>query len=248
MNKLPHSIAVLCSLFFAGATTAAENVTYEVGKQAYEGYWSATGDNDAPLVLLVHDWDGLTEYEMKRSAMLTELGYDVFAVDLFGKGIRPTEMKDKRQHTGELYQNREKMRDLMQGAITQAKALGGNTDNMIIMGYCFGGAAVLETARAGVDSKGFVTFHGGLQTPTGQSYSTTKAPILVFHGTADTAITMQDFAYLADELEQSGIDHEMVTYGGAPHAFTVMGSDRYHQKADQQSWIRFTEFLQQQTQ
>jgi dienelactone hydrolase len=246
MHKRSRLSALFCSLLLAGAVNAGENVTYSVGDQSYEGYWSPTGDK-APLVLLVHDWDGLTDYEIKRSAMLTELGYDVFAVDLFGKGIRPTEMKDKRQHTGELYQDRQKMRDLMQGAIIQAKALGANIDNMVIMGYCFGGAAVLETARAGVDSKGFVTFHGGLQTPTGQGYSTTKAPVMVFHGTADTAITMQDFALLADELEQTGIEHEMVTYGGAPHAFTVMGSDRYHERADQQSWQRFTEFLAQQT-
>jgi hypothetical protein len=47
--------------------------------------------------------------------MLAELGYAVFAADLFGAGVRLTEVTDKRQHTGELYKNREKMWALMKG-------------------------------------------------------------------------------------------------------------------------------------
>ncbi|MEJ2521145.1 MAG: dienelactone hydrolase family protein, partial [Desulfuromonadales bacterium] len=121
-----------------------------------------------------HDWDGLTDYEVKRANMLAELGYAVFAADLFGKGVRPTEVTDKRQHTGELYKDRAKMRALIQGAVDQAKQLGGRVDNAVVMGYCFGGAAVLEYARSGADVKGHVTFHGGLSTPEGQDYSKTK--------------------------------------------------------------------------
>ncbi|MBL1142188.1 MAG: dienelactone hydrolase family protein [Proteobacteria bacterium] len=203
-------------------------ITYEVNGQSYEGYYTSPADN-APLVLLIHDWDGLTDYEVKRSEMLSEQGYAVFAADLFGAGIRPTEVKDKRQHTGELYKDRKKMRALMTGALKAAKSQGANIDNTIAVGYCFGGAAILELARAGADLKGFATFHGGLSTPPGQDYSNTKAPVIVFHGTADTAITMNDFAKLADELEAAKVPHEMISYGGAPHAFTVFGSDRYRE-------------------
>ena len=55
--------------------------------------------------------------------MLAGQGYAVFAVDLFGAGIRPTEVTDRRQHTGELYQNRQKMRALLNGALTKAAEL-----------------------------------------------------------------------------------------------------------------------------
>ena len=105
--------------------------------------------------------------------MLAELGYAVFAADLFGKGVRPTEVKDKRQHTGELYKDRAKMRNLLKGALSTAKAQGGNDNNAVAMGYCFGGAAVLEMARSGANLKGFATFHGGLKTPDGQDYQST---------------------------------------------------------------------------
>ena len=92
--------------------------------------------------------------------------------------------------------------------------------------------------------KGFVTFHGGLSTPEGQDYSKTKGKLLIMHGSADTNITMTDFANLASELEMYGVSHEMITYSGAPHAFTVFGSDRYREDADQESWQRFVEYLE----
>ena len=219
-----------------------ESITYMVDDQSYEGYYISPG-NDAPLVLLIHDWDGLTDYEVKRANMLAEMGYAVFAADLFGAGIRPMEVKDKRQHTGELYKDRNKMRALMNGALSVASSKGANTGNAVAMGYCFGGAAVLELARSGADLKGFATFHGGLKTPNGQDYSKTKSQILVMHGSADTAITMDQFAALTNELETAGVKHEMVTYGGAPHAFTVFGSKRYREDADLKSWELFSGFL-----
>jgi dienelactone hydrolase len=223
-----------------GASGAA--LTYQVNGQSYEGYYISPSDQ-APFVLLIHDWDGLTDYEVKRADMLADLGYAVFAMDLFGAGVRPTEMKDKRQHTGELYKNREKMRSLMKGALDTAKEKGARIDNAVVVGYCFGGAAVLELARSGAELKGFATFHGGLKTPQGQNYAKTQGKILIVHGSADTAITMDQFADLAKELEAAGIAHEMITYGGAQHAFTVFGQNRYQEAADKKSWRRFTEFL-----
>lgn len=227
----------------AAFAASGEKVSYEVNGQAYEGYYVSPAEN-APLVLIIHDWDGLTDYEVKRAHMLADMGYAVFAADLFGAGVRPTEVKDKRQHTGELYKDRAKMRALMNGALKEAASKGANAGNAVAMGYCFGGAAVLELARSGIGLKGFATFHGGLKTPEGQDYSNTNGDILVMHGTADSAITMDQFAALAGELESAGVRHEMITYSGAPHAFTVFDSGRYREDADRKSWARFSQFLE----
>jgi dienelactone hydrolase len=237
-------IYTLILLLFVSAPAGAggKNIPYQVNGENFEGYYIAPAAQ-APLILLIHDWDGLTDYEVRRADMLAARGYAVFAVDLFGAGVRPTNLKDKQQHTGELYKDRERMRNLLQGAWRTAAALGANTDNAVAMGYCFGGAAVLEMARSGMDLKGFVTFHGGLATPAGQDYSKTKGQLLILHGTADVNITMDQFAKLAMELEEHRVAHEMITYSGAPHAFTVFGSDRYRQDADLKSWQRFIDFL-----
>lgn len=225
-----------------GTNVSGEPITYSVNGQPYEGYYTFS-KKDTPLVLLLHDWDGLTEYEIQRAEMLANLGYNVFAADLFGAGVRPTEEADKRQHTGELYKNREKMRTLIRGALQAAKLKGLDTERTVVMGYCFGGAAVLEFARSGADVKGFVTFHGGLTTPADQDYAAAKGQFLIFHGSADSVITMEHFAELTIELEENNLEHEMISYGGAPHAFTVFHSKNYRKEADRKSWKKFIEFL-----
>jgi dienelactone hydrolase len=234
--------SLLLVILFSTGSLAGENITYSVDGQPYEGYFVKT-KSGAPLILLIHDWDGLTDYEVKRTQMLADLGYSVFAADLFGAGVRPTKLEDKKQHTGELYKDRQKLRKLLYGALDAAKAQGLNTDNAIAVGYCFGGAAVLEFARSGADLKGFVTFHGGLATPEGQNYSTAKGKFLILHGSADTAITLDQFASLAKELEENHVEHEMITYSGAPHAFTVFAAPSYREDTDKKSWKRFTEYL-----
>jgi dienelactone hydrolase len=233
---------ILVAILSTTATAAGKAVSYQVDGKSYEGYFITPGAG-APLVLMVHDWDGLTDYEIKRAGMLAEMGYAVFAVDLFGAGVRPTEEADKRRHTAELYGDRDKMRSLLNAALEAAKAEGADSANAVAMGYCFGGAAVLELARSGADLKGFVSFHGGLTTPEGQDYAKTKGKLLILHGTADTSVTMEHFATLAAALEEKGVAHEMITYGGAPHAFTVFGTERYREDADKKSWRRFGEFL-----
>lgn len=234
----------ISALVFISISTfaLAQDITYQVDGKDYEGYIINKGKN-APLVFLVHDWDGIDEYEKKRSKMLSDLGYSVFAIDMFGKGERPQEVEKKKAKTGELYKDRKKMRMLLNEGFKAAQKAGLNVKNAATVGYCFGGTTILEWAKAGAPLKGFVSFHGGLAVTDGDTYKESKGKLLILHGTADEAVSMQDFASLAVLLEQEKIPHEMITYSGAPHAFTKFGTDRYRKDADEKSWIRFSSFL-----
>jgi dienelactone hydrolase len=227
------------------APALADDVTYEVDGESYQGYFAAAEGEARGLVFIVQDWDGLTDYEKRRADMLAEMGYDAFAVDMFGEGIRPEEVDHRRALTGALYGDRAKMRALLAGGLEQARALSG-ADRIVAMGYCFGGAVTLELARSGMaeDVVGFASFHGGLSTPEGQSWSADSPPVLVLHGGADTAITMGDVAGFAEELEAAGVTYTIEVYSGAPHAFTVFGSSRYQERADRESWDAFTAFME----
>lgn len=57
---------------------------------------------------------------------------------------------------------------------------------------------------------------------------------------------LTDLAALGVALEKAGIRHELISYGGAPHAFSVFGSERYREDADRKSWARFLAFLREQ--
>lgn len=227
------------------ATSAqAEDVSYMIGEESFTGYF-AQAEDPKGLVLIIHDWDGMTDYERQRADMLAEMGYNAFALDMFGDET-PTETMDHRMAaTGALYQDRARMRSLIEAGVQQATEMS-SVDEMVVMGYCFGGAVALEMARSDMAgmANGYATFHGGLGTPEGQAWNGDEPPVMVFHGGADTSISMQDVATLATELEAAGNTYTIKVYSNAPHAFTVFGSDRYQERADLASWDSFSSFLE----
>ncbi len=223
---------------------AGEAVTYTVSGEAFEGYRAEAKGDSKGLVVIIHDWDGLNEYEKKRADMLADMGYDAFALDLYGKGNRPADTGAKKAATAALYEDRARMRSLILAGLAEARK-GGGEETAVVMGYCFGGAGVLELARSGKAENvaGYATFHGAIATPEGESYPKDTPPILVMHGGADTSITMNDVSALTADLEQAGVTYEIQIYSGAPHAFTNWDGDRYQERADELSWKAFSEFL-----
>ncbi|RBI69182.1 dienelactone hydrolase family protein [Vreelandella sulfidaeris] len=244
---LPGSALTLffLALPVSAFSPAGEDIAYNVNGEDFLGYFITGGENAKGSVLIIHDWDGLDDYERQRADMLASEGYDVFAVDLYGEGNRPQAVEEKRAATNRLYQDRERMRALTLGGLAQAREQGA-AEQTVIMGYCFGGAVALEIARSGeADSiAAYTSVHGGLTTPDGQSYSSETAPIFIAHGGADSSVSLDDVATLAEELETSGVTYEIGIYSGAPHAFSVFGSDAYHERADQRSWETFNVWLE----
>ena len=143
MRSLAFAMIVAAIPFVA---LAGETVNYTVNSEAFEDYKAKAAGQSKGLVLVIHDWDGLTEYEHKRADMLASMGYDAFAVDLYGKGNRSVETGAKKAETGKLYRNRDRMRSLILGGLSDARK--SSPGKAVVMGYCFGGGATLELARS----------------------------------------------------------------------------------------------------
>ncbi|MBS1303205.1 dienelactone hydrolase family protein [Loktanella sp. SALINAS62] len=232
----------------AGAVQAeliGEYHSYDIDGVTFEGYVATNTDLETPrgTVLIVHDWDGMTDYEERRADMLAAQGYTAFAIDVYGADTDPQGMEEYQALSGEMYGDRDTFRARLMGAIAEAANITGATDNIVMIGYCFGGAAVLEAARAGADIDGFVSFHGGLDLPEGQDYSGVQAPVMLFHGSADPVSGMDALASLLTDLNAAGVTHGAEVFGGARHSFTVFGSDDYDLTADQGSWDGLQTFL-----
>jgi dienelactone hydrolase len=244
IKKGLFGLCLTVALIHSGLAAAGELVSYKGENRELEGYFAKPKEKSKGLVVLIHDWDGIDQYEKKRVDMLAALGYSAFALDLYGKGNRPVEQDKKKEETAKLYKDRKLMRALTLAGINEAQKR--EPLKTVLMGYCFGGAVSLEIARAqlGKDIVGFATFHGTLKTPEGQSYTQKPAPIFIAHGGADSGIPMTDVATLSGELEKVGADYEIEVYSQAPHGFTVFDSSRYQEKADKKSWAGFTQFLE----
>ena len=174
-------IATGLGLALAGPALAGP-VGYEVGGEAFEGYFAAA---EAPrgLVVIVHDWDGVGDYEVRRADMLAELGYDAFAVDVFGAGNRPDTNEGRMAAMQAAFADPERLMALVEGGLAVAREQSA-AEGTVVMGYCFGGTVTLAAARSGTEGvTGFATFHANF--PEGPAWPADTPPLLVMHGGAD---------------------------------------------------------------
>lgn len=229
MTKVNLLLATSLALTLPMGAALAEDLTYQSGDTVFLAYVARPEGAPKGTVLIVHDWNGMNDHEKARADAMAAEGYIGVALDLFGRDAVLTGMDDYRRETGALYGDRDEFRARLTAAAEAAAALGGD---MVLTGYCFGGAAVLEAARAGLPMAGFVSFHGGLGTPEGQDYSATTAPVLVLHGSADPVSGMADVAALMDSLQAAGVPHGAQIFGGARHSFTVEASRDWDAQAN----------------
>ncbi len=222
----------------------AEDVSYSVDGADFEGYFAAP-EEPRGLVLIVHDWDGLTDYEKRRADMLAELGYDAFAVDVYGASNRPEDMEARIAATQAAFSDPARLMAMVSGGLETARGLSDAGLPTTVMGYCFGGTVALTAASSGAmsDIAGYASFHGNF--PQGAEWPTDTPPLLIMHGGADENPSMADVATFAAGAEAAGLTYQIEVYSGAPHAFTVFGSDRYRERADLESWQAFNAFLDQ---
>jgi len=240
------AVAAVAAVSFASPAHAGGHeaqLRYEVDGKTFAAHVAMADGEAAGTVFIVHDWDGLNAYEKDRARMLAGLGYNAVAIDLFGVDAKLEGRDDYRRETGALYRDRAAFRARLAAAVEAGEPISGKGGKSFIIGYCFGGAAVLEAARAGMGLDGYVSFHGGLGTPDGQDYAMTDAPVLLLHGSADPVSGMDDLASLLQQLQAAGVTHDAQVFGGARHSFTVAGSRDYDADADARSWAALLRFL-----
>lgn len=237
---------LLLAAELAVAEVRTESVPYRHGDLQLEGFlaWDDAVSGKRPGVLVVHEWWGLNEYVRRRATQLARLGYVAFALDMYGKG-RVTDHPDQAGAWMKAVQA--DVQGWRERALAGLEVLRHHErvdgHRLAAIGYCFGGATVLQLAYGGAPVKGVVSFHGALPLP-----SLTRAPrgaprILLAHGNADPFVPEQQVARLRAKLDAAGFDWRLVVYAGARHGFTnpkagAYGLDalRYDERADARSW------------
>ena len=232
-----------------------ENVTYTADSVSMNGFvvYDENIEGARPAVLVVPEWWGLTDYGRMRARELAKLGYIAMAIDMYGNGKTADNPDSAGAFATPFYQNPQMAKNRIEAAIAKIKTYP-QTDaaNVAAIGYCFGGAMVLNTARMGIDLKAVVSFHGNLVgTPLNRDLL--KSKILVCHGAADPFVPVEEVAKFKKEMDSTGIAYTFEEYADAVHAFTnpnatAMGEKfkipiKYNAAADTASWKDMNEFF-----
>jgi dienelactone hydrolase len=254
MNLARPFLALLAlPLALSAAELRRESIEYQQDDTVLEGqviYDPAT-TSPRPGVLIVHQWKGLSDYELKRAEMLARLGYVAFCADIYGKGVRPATAQEAAPLAGSYKENRPLLRQRVQAALTQFRLHPRvQPDRIAAIGYCFGGTTVLELARSGATLQGVVSFHGGLSSPTPDDAQNIRCRVLVLHGADDPFVPPAEVMGFAEEMQKAKVDWQLFAYGGAVHSFTDWnaGNDpsrgaAYHAPTDTRSWAAMKTFF-----
>jgi dienelactone hydrolase len=233
----------------ARATVRAQAVEYKAGDTTLQGYIAAddAAKGKRPGIVVFPDWFGITDYAEARARRLAALGYVVFIADFYGKGLQPKTNPEALAAIGK-FREPGVFQARYDAALRQLRA-DPRVDpaKLVSMGFCFGARAALGLARAGADLVATVTYHGDVANPDPAAAKNIKGHVLAFWGANDPHVNAQAMTAFADELRQTKIDWEIVTYANTVHSFTNptvhSEGDAYNAIADRRSWQQTQAFL-----
>ena len=238
--------AVLLSQSPGNADVKTRELEYRQGETVLQGFiaWDDAARGKRPGVLVVHEWWGHNEHARNQARRLAEAGYVGLALDMFGKGKVATHPQDAQAFVNEVTKDPAVLAARFNAALEQLKRDPHvDTTRIAAIGYCYGGAVVLDMARAGAPLGAVVTFHGALATKTPAQSGKVKARGLVLTCGADPFVPPEQVEAFKREMQAAGGRFEVISYPGAKHGFTNPDAAKYGMPqlaydadADRQSW------------
>ena len=247
------SSILLAVLFYNSLTFAQlQPINYLDKDQKLTGYVSHPKKKikSTVSVLILPAWMGVDAHAKESAIDLSYLGYNSFVADIYGDGNNPANSKEAGQKAGFYKKNITEYHKRIQLALDEFIKQGADSNNIVVMGYCFGGTGAIETARALMNVKGIVSFHGGLGRDDKRTIETIRAKVLILHGADDPYVPEAEIKLFQNEMRTAKADWEMNYYANAVHSFTDKnaGTDNskgaaYNEIAENRSWNALLTFL-----
>jgi dienelactone hydrolase len=171
-----------------------------------------------------------------------ELGYVAFALDMYGEE-NPT--LERAMELGKALRADVPAIRARLGAAFQVLTAQPDVDQsrLAAIGFCMGGAAVIELARTGAPLSCVVGFHAGFLPGNLEDNRAIRARLLLCHGADDPIVTATQVDAFVAEMKEAGTDWQLHLYGGVGHSFTNPDIDAlalpgfaYDPVADARSW------------
>ena len=219
--------AALLTFAVAGMAHAAikeEALTYKDGEATMKGFvvYDDAKKGKRPGIILVHEWWGITKHMHNEARRFAREGYTVLIADMFGDAKTADNPKDAGALSGSVMKSPEVMKSRFNAArAALAEQPTVDPSRIGAAGYCFGGAVVLNMARAGADLGAVAGFHAslGLNTPA-PAPGAVKAKVLVLNGADDPFVKREQYQALEKDFDKAKADYRVIQYPGAVHAFT----------------------------
>lgn len=232
-----------------------QTVSYKADSASMNSYlvYDENLEGSHPVVFVIHEWWGLNDYAKSRAKQLAEMGYVAMAVDMYGDNKMGPDPASAEKLAMPFYMKPDLASPVFDAAWNALKSFNqADLSNTAAIGYCFGGAQVINLAKMGKDLKGVVSFHGNLNViPANKDLL--KAEILVCHGANDPLVPQAEADEFKKQMDAIGAKYIFKAYEGAQHSFTNPAATEigkkfnlpvsYNAAADTASWNEMKSFL-----
>ncbi len=231
----------------AGAAVSHEDLVLLAGDGTRFAAFAAVPDDANGIgIVVLPDVRGLYRFYEELALRFGERGYQAIAIDYFGRTAGVGKRGDEFEYMEHVAQTTPAGIQLDVAAAVER--LRGSCRAVFTVGFCFGGRHSWLSAAGGHGLAGAIGFYGGPGERNGepgpvQRAAEFEAPILALQAGDDQNITAADNTAFDAALSAAGIEHEVVTYDGAPHSFF---DRRYAEYADASAdaWARVLAFVE----
>jgi carboxymethylenebutenolidase len=234
----------------AGAAISHEDVVLDAADGNRFAAFVATPDGPSSVgVVILPDVRGLYRFYEELALRFAERGYAAVAIDYFGRTAGVSKRDDEFAFMDHVVQTtRAGLQADVAAAVDYLRSpAGGSRASIFTVGFCFGGRNSWFAAAGGHELAGAVGFYGMAGERNGDpgpiaSVAQISAPILALQAGTDAHIAPEDNEAFDAALSAAGVEHEIVTFPGAPHSFF----DRLHEEFQEQSddaWRRTLAFI-----
>src|SRR6266446_5071808 len=234
----------------SGAAVSHEDLELEAADGNRFAAFVANPDEPAAKgVVILPDVRGLYRFYEELALRFAERGIAAVAFDYFGRTAGAAKRDDDFEYMEHVEQTTpEGIEADVAAAADYLRSKAVRT--VFTIGFCFGGRNSWLAAAGGHGLAGAIGFYGrpsvggdGTPGPT-QRASELEAPILALQAGADQHITAEDNAAFDQALSAAGVEHELVTYDGAPHSFFDRKQEEFA-SASADAWARVLAFIEQ---
>lgn len=203
----------------------------------------------APVVLVIHEIFGLTDWARSVTDELAAEGYVAIAPDLLsgmapgGGGTAEAGGTEGAMKLVGKLPSAQVTADL-NAAANYAVKLPAANGKLAVIGFCWGGGQAFRYAADNPDLKAAFVFYG--TPPSEEDMAKINCPVYGFYAGNDARVT-QTVPKTVDEMKQEKKTYEPVTYDGAGHGFMRAGeapdANPGNKKAHDEAWVRLKEAL-----
>ena len=227
----------------AGAAVSHDDLGLESGDGTRFAAFAATPDEPTETgVVILPDVRGLYRFYEELALRFAERGIAAFAIDYFGRTAGVAKRGDDFEYMPHVRQTTpEGVQADTRAAVDYLRAHGCN--KIVTVGFCFGGRNSWLAAASGHGLVGAIGFYGRPEAVIPR-VGEIDAPILALQAGADQSISAEDNAAFERALIDAGVEHELITYEGAPHSFFDRKQEEFAKESDD-AWSRTLAFIEQ---